>query len=164
MKKIACLFALPLWLYAHTLLMHVGDNDDGTLSIKGEFSTGESAAGALVKLKILGSEEILAQQRLPDSSELVLEIPKIPYEIILDGGPGHQVRREGIAPKGGFEKSEPKKNETSSDTMPLKAEEKKIPLALSLSLALAFILLLATIGISIYNTRLLLQKGEKRKA
>ncbi|NCB82310.1 MAG: hypothetical protein EOM38_07880 [Bacilli bacterium] len=164
MKKIVCLFALPLWLYAHTLVLHVGDNEDGTLSIKGEFSTGESAAGALVKLKALGSEEILMQQRLPDSSEVVLEIPHIPYEIILDGGPGHQAHREGIAPKGGFKQSEPKKSEASSSNAPLKAEEKKIPLALSFSLALAFVLLVATISISIYNTRLLLQKLENRKA
>ncbi|MBN1838672.1 MAG: hypothetical protein JW802_01360 [Campylobacterales bacterium] len=158
MKKIVWLLSLPLWMYAHTLLLHVGDNEDGTISIKGEFSTGEGASGALVKLKALGSEEILMQQRLPNSSEIVLEIPKTPYEIILDGGPGHQVHREGIAPKGGFAKN------TSVSSKNATPQTYTFPLALRVSLALALILLIATITISIYNTRLVIRSIEKKKA
>ena len=134
---------VPTLMCAHTLLLHVSDNDDDTISIKGEFSTGEGASGALVKLQALGSQEILLQQRLPDSSELVLSIPKVPYEVILDGGPGHQVSRKGIAPKDGFEKTAIK-NEPAS---PAKAMSQSVPLALSVCLGLAFVLLLSLIHI-----------------
>ncbi|AOO65636.1 hypothetical protein [Sulfurospirillum halorespirans] len=151
---------VPTLMCAHTLLLHVSDNDDDTISIKGEFSTGEGAPGALVKLQALGSQEILLQQRLPDSSELVLSIPKVPYEVILDGGPGHQISRKGIAPKAGFKKTATK-NESAS---PTKAMSQSVPLALSVCLGLAFVLLGGTLFISIYNTNRLLKKLNSAKS
>jgi len=151
---------MPTLMCAHTLLLHVSDNDDDTLTVKGEFSTGEGASGALVKLQALGSQEIVFQQRLPDSSELIVAIPKVPYEVILDGGPGHQVTRKGIAPKAGFEKTATK----SESAAPTKAMSQSVPLALSVCLGLAFVLLGATLFISIYNTNRLLKKLNAAKS
>jgi hypothetical protein len=163
MKKFilwAMVLILPTLMCAHTLLLHISDNDDDTITIKGEFSTGEGASGALVKLQAVGSQEILLQQRLPDSSELVLSIPNVPYEVILDGGPGHQISRKGIAPKAGFEKTAPQSEVAS----PSKAMSQSIPLALSVCLGLAFVLLGATLFISIYNTNRLLKKLNAAKS
>ncbi len=153
---------IPTLVWAHTLLLQVGDNDDDTLNIKGEFSTGEGASGALVKLRALGTQEILFQQRLPDSSELTVAIPKVPYEIILDGGAGHQVRRDGIAPKGGFEKSEAQKG-AATQARSSKPDSSSIPLALSVCLGVAFMLLGATIFIGIYNTDRLIRTLRSRE-
>ena len=35
-------------------------------------------------------------------SETTVAMPNVPYEIILDGGSGHTVTRQGIAPPEGF--------------------------------------------------------------
>lgn len=103
MKKIGLMLLLVgSWLYAHTLLVNVIDNGDDSMTVVGEFSTGELAAGALVRLESLVSGEVLFRQRLPEESELTLPIPSEPYQVVLDGGPGHQVVRRGIPPKEGF--------------------------------------------------------------
>lgn len=90
------------FLHAHTLMLQTNDEGDGKLLIKGVFSTGETAAGALVKLKTLHDGQIVFEQRLPTLGELIAPIPSAPYEIILDGGSGHTVTRQGIAPPEGF--------------------------------------------------------------
>ncbi|QDF28020.1 hypothetical protein [Halarcobacter anaerophilus] len=106
MKKIAVLILLltATIAQAHTLLMNVINNEDNTVTVVGEFSTGDSAAGALIRFESLLSGKILFKQRLPEDSELTAEIPKEPYQIVLDGGPGHTIVKEGIAPLEGFEK------------------------------------------------------------
>lgn len=90
------------WLHAHTLVLLVSDEGDGNILIKGEFSTGQLASGALVQIKALGNAQVLHEARLAEDGEMVVPIPGIPYEIVLDGGPGHTVSKEGIAPPGGF--------------------------------------------------------------
>ncbi|RXJ60356.1 hypothetical protein CRV04_04775 [Candidatus Marinarcus aquaticus] len=112
MKKLIALTALLLsiTLYAHTLLMNVMDNEDGTIVVMGQFSTGENAQGALVRLESLITGEILFKQRLPQESEITIEIPKEPYQIVLDGGPGHTIIKEGIEPVGGFSVKADKKD------------------------------------------------------
>lgn len=104
MKKIFIFLTicLSVSLYAHNLIVNVMDNGDNTITARGEFSTGEDAAGAMIRLESLISGNILFKQRLPQESELIINIPKEPYQIVLDGGPGHTIIKEGIAPIEGF--------------------------------------------------------------
>jgi len=164
--KILFLILTPIYLFGHSLVLNIFDNQDDTISVEGMFTTGESAAGALVKLESLDSEEIFFQERLSDNAEMIVEIPKFPYKIILDGGPGHRAEKEGIPPKGGFIKIE-----TKQEIKPLpKKEEKRSrsllqissSTAVTVSILLSFILLLATILISIKNTNKLMLELEKK--
>lgn len=104
MKKIFIFLTicLSVSLYAHNLIVNVMDNGDNTITARGEFSTGEDAAGAMIRLESLISGNILFKQRLPQESELIINIPKEPYQIVLDGGSGHTIIKEGIAPIEGF--------------------------------------------------------------
>ena len=45
MKKIFVFMFLSVSLFAHNLIMNVMDNKDNTITVIGEFSTGEDAAG-----------------------------------------------------------------------------------------------------------------------
>jgi len=104
MKKIFIFLTicLSVSLNAHNLIINVMDNSDNTITVRGEFSTGEDAAGAMIRLESLVSGDILFKQRLPQESELIVNIPKEPYQIVLDGGPGHTIIKDGIAPLEGF--------------------------------------------------------------
>lgn len=167
MKKlfeISLILFTPIYLFAHSLVLSLYDNNDGTISVVGEFNTGESAAGALVKLEAIHSGEILFQQRLTDD-EMVITIPKIPYKVILDGGEGHTQEKMGIAPQNGFEKVEEKKElktETKKEEKPSRnlMQISSSP-AVTISIVLAFVLLFATIFISIKNTNKLLKEIQK---
>ncbi|RBQ26428.1 hypothetical protein [Arcobacter sp. CECT 9188] len=164
--KIAIFLLTPLYIFAHSLVLYVDDNKDGTITIAGEFNTGESAAGALVKLESLHSGEILFQQRLTDD-EIIVDIPKIPYKIILDGGGAdHQEEKIGIPPPNGFDKVEEKvvKTEAKKEQKPNRSliQISSSP-AVTISIVLAFILLFATMLVSIRNTNKILKKLEDSK-
>lgn len=88
--------------HAHTLTLLIENQEDGTLVVRGRFSTGQSAAGAMVQIKSLISGNMLYAKRLPAESELTVTIPSEPYTIILDGGPMHQSFAKGPPPPGGF--------------------------------------------------------------
>lgn len=168
MKKlinILFLILTPIYLFAHSLVLNILDNQDDTISVEGMFNTGESAAGALIKLEALDSGEILFQQRLSDDTEMIVKIPKVPYKIILDGGPGHTAEKIGIPPKAGFEKIE--KIQTKQELKaPAKKEEKpnrnlmqiSSSTAVTVSIIFSFILLFATIIVSIKNTNKLINQ------
>ncbi len=89
-------------LFAHTPLLMLEDNDDGTLTVEGGFSTGAGAAGVdfYVKRKIDGS--IILQQKFPESSIIDITIPQEPYYLVFDGGPGHKIVKDGPEPPDGF--------------------------------------------------------------
>lgn len=160
MKKLINIIILvltPIYLFSHSLVLNVLDNQDGTISIEGEFNTGESAAGALVKIITLNSEEILFEQRLTDDKEMIIDIPKIPYKIVLDGGPGHTEEKMGIPPKGGFEKVEESKTKKEEKPSRNNMQISTSP-AITISIVFAFILLFATIIISIRNTNKILNQ------
>ncbi|NVJ54699.1 MAG: hypothetical protein HWD90_13525 [Campylobacteraceae bacterium] len=154
--KLIMILLLPATLYSHSLLLNIFDNNDGTITVEGMFNTGESAAGAFVKLKATNSGEILYEKRLPDSNELTIKIPKVQYQVFLDGGPGHTVIKEGIPPQGGFIKEEKKaKKNNNSKRMNTTISSSK---AVTISIVVAFILLFATIFISIRNTNKLVKE------
>ncbi|DAB33485.1 MAG TPA: hypothetical protein CFH82_10385 [Sulfurospirillum sp. UBA12182] len=165
-KMMIFMLLLPFYLYAHTLVLSVFDNGDDTINIKGMFNTGESAAGAMVRLEALSSHEVLFEQRLSDESELVTKIPEVPYIIILDGGPGHSTKHEGIPPKEGFKQEvkkqvKAKKPQEKPNRMSMKLSSS---VAVNVSILIAFILLFATIFVSVRNTnKLLLAIKESQK-
>lgn len=146
------IFLIPSFLYAHTLLLDVHNNDDNTITVEGSFSTGEGAVGAQIRLESLITEKILYKKRLPNESELTINIPKEPYKVILDGGPGHTIEKEGFAPIEGFSKEllEKKKVETIKQNRGFeRGTTTKILIG---GVLIAFLLILLTIFISIRNT------------
>ncbi|AFL69278.1 hypothetical protein Sulba_1999 [Sulfurospirillum barnesii SES-3] len=147
-------------LQAHTLLMNILNNDDNTLTVHGEFSTGELASGALIRLESLISGEVLFQQRLPESSELLIAIPKEPYQVVLDGGPGHTVVKEGFAPNEGF--SVTAKASQKGTLSQAQNGNKEWSMPMIFLLLGAGILMGLTLYFSYKNTRLILIELQKR--
>lgn len=96
--------------HAHTPLLTVDDNEDGTIYLEGGFSTGSSAAGSKILLKDK-SGKILWQGKLDESGCIeALKKPAVPYLVILDAGPGHVVEKEGpplTAAEGGGKEEKP---------------------------------------------------------
>lgn len=151
--KLLIMIVLPINILAHSLLLNVFDNEDNTITVEGIFNTGESAAGALIMLEALNSGEILFKQRLLDDSELTIKIPKEPYKIILDGGEGHTIVKDGIAPLNGFIKKETKEvKKKQKNENPRFSILPSSSMAVNVSIIIAFILLILTILISIRNT------------
>ncbi|RXJ68906.1 hypothetical protein CRV08_05570 [Halarcobacter ebronensis] len=160
--KVAIVALFPIYLYSHSLVLNLMDNEDGTITASGMFNTGESAAGAMVRILAIESQEILYEKRLPENSELTIPIPKVAYTVVLDGGPGHTVSKPGIEPQGGFIKEKMpkegknKKEQPSRTNMQISSSN-----AVTYSIIVAFLLLFATIFISIKNTNKLLQELKK---
>lgn len=105
MKKILIILSLVYTMsYGHQLLMNIFDNEDNTITVEGLYSSGQKTSGAMLRVESLISGEILFKKRFPQDGELIIKIPKEPYQVVLDGGPGHIVVEKGIAPKEGFSK------------------------------------------------------------
>ena len=156
-KKIISLFILiltPSYLLSHTLLLNVFDNEDNTMTIEGIFNTGQTAPGAQVRLESLVTGKLLYKKRLPDESELTIKIPNEPYQIVLDGGPGHQIIQEGIEPKEGFDTTLTAQSKTVKLSQP--RNTMGLPIEMIISVVVAFILIFITMILSIFNTRKLL--------
>ena len=82
--------------FAHTLFMTVEDNEDGTVTLQGMFSTG--AVGAWVEVRLENENgKVLWKGKTDDDGECTVKKPNVPYTIIMDfgPGPGHQAREEG---------------------------------------------------------------------
>jgi len=118
MKKILIILSLVYTMsYGHKLLMNVFDNEDNTITVEGLYSSGQKTSGAMIRVESLVSGEVLFKKRFPQESELIINIPSEPYQVVLDGGPGHIVVEKGIAPKEGFSKeiiAKMKKNRAST--------------------------------------------------
>jgi len=158
MKKIILFLSLTIGLFAHNLLLNVHDNGDNTITVAGEFSTGEDASGAMIRLESLVSGDVLFQQRLPKESELTVEIPKEPYQIVLDGGPGHTIIKDGIAPKEGFKEEVKAKNKQI--TAPKKAMNEWNNITI-IFFTICIILFMLAIYFSNKNTNKILQELRK---
>lgn len=137
MKKLLFVLIFVNSLFAHSLILNLIDNNDGTIQIIGGFNTGQNAVGALVKVESLVSGEILLSKRLPDESEITFKIPTEEYQVILDGGPGHTVIKKGIAPQGGF-----KKIAKVALTKNIKKESQSLTLPILWSLCVVFLFLI----------------------
>jgi hypothetical protein len=156
--NIILLILLPLSLYSHSLLLNIMDNKDGTILVSGAFDTGESAAGAMVKIQAINSDEILYQKRLDNEGELNLKIPKVPYQIILDAGEGEDIiAKDGIPPKEGFIVDTKKKKNTKGNS------DVSTSNAVIISIIIAFILLFATLFMSAKNTNALIRELQNNR-
>jgi len=89
-------------LFSHSLLLNVFDNEDNTIAVEALFSTGEPALGAQIRLESIIDGKVIYKKRFSNESELTIKIPTQPYLIILDGGPGHKIIKDGIPPLKGF--------------------------------------------------------------
>lgn len=99
---------LTISVSAHTPILSVEDNEDGTIYLEGGFSDGSSAAGVtilLVEDKSYESDHkdkdfykenlVLLRTKMDEYSELTLCKPNVPYLVVFDAGPGHVVEKEG---------------------------------------------------------------------
>ena len=95
----ACLvvvLVMNLQALAHTLYMTVEDNEDGTVTVQGMFSTG--AVGTWVEVRLEDENgRVLWKGKTDEYGECMFRKPGVPYTIIMDfgPGPGHQAREEG---------------------------------------------------------------------
>ena len=82
--------------FAHTLFMTGEDNENGTVTVQGMFSTGAIAASVEVRLED-EKGKVLWKVKTDDDGECTFKKPDVPYTIIMDfgPGPGHQAREEG---------------------------------------------------------------------
>ena len=145
----------PIIAFAHSLILSVIDNGDDTITIIGKFDTGALAEGAMVRLESESSGKVIFTERLPQESELTLAIPKEPYQIILDGGPGHISVKSGIPPRDGFAV------ETKKNAKTMKNEGWST--AMVVTIGTAFGLFLLTIYISMSNTKKIIEAISKAK-
>lgn len=105
MKKMfaaAVLLCTALTVFAHTPLLTVEDNGDGTIFVQGGFSNGSSAGGVKLYLTSVATGEKLWEGVFPEIGELDLDIPGEAYTVTFDAGPGHVVVKDGPPPPGGF--------------------------------------------------------------
>jgi len=165
-KKVHILLILiitaPSYLFAHSLLLNVFNNDDNTIQVEGTFSTGEPANGAQILLKSLVDKKVLYKKRLPLEGELTITIPKEAYEIILNGGPGHIIVKKGIAPIEGFQKTIDANTKNFLDTKSKNiTKQNSRDVIVTYGLSISFFLLFLTMIISILNTNKILKTLKK---
>jgi hypothetical protein len=100
---LACLL-IAVSASAHTPLLYIEDNEDGTIYIEGGFSDGSSAAGIPVRMEDADGNTlwkgVLDEFGVVEST-LIPEVE--PYYVIFDAGPGHVVTKEGIYPSAAVE-------------------------------------------------------------
>lgn len=82
-------------IYAHTPLLLVEDNGDGTLYAEAGYSDGSGASGMECRLEDPDGN-VLWQGKFDEFSSVEVEIPAVEkYFVVFDGGPGHSVKKEG---------------------------------------------------------------------
>ena len=87
---------LNLHAWAHTLYMTVEDNEDGTVTVQGMFSTGATGAGIEVRLED-EKGKVLWKGKTDADGECTFKKLGVPYTIIMNAGPGpgHQASEKG---------------------------------------------------------------------
>lgn len=125
LKRIVFLLGIIFFLlrglcFAHTPLLSVEDNKDGTITVVGGFSTGQDAAGVDILVKSKATAKILWKGKMPEDSQMDIKIPDEPYNVIMDAGPLHVVTKQGPPPPGGFSiVASKEKKETTGDSFGL---------------------------------------------
>ena len=99
MKKMLILLLVlsTAMVFAHTPLLLVEDNGDGTLYAEAGFSDGSGAQGIACRLEDEDGK-ILWEGKFDDFSSVEVDIPDVSkYFVVMDAGPGHVVKKEGPA-------------------------------------------------------------------
>jgi hypothetical protein len=93
--SVMVVFSLAGSVSAHTPLLYIEDNQDGTIYAEAGFSTGASAAGMPCRL-VDEDDNILWEGEFGEDSTLIIQKPDVdPYFVVFDGGPGHVVTKPG---------------------------------------------------------------------
>ena len=165
MKKILLSIYLLILsnLYAHTLIMNVLDNEDDTITIVGEFSTGQKAVDAMVRLEAMSNGNILFEKRLPDVGEFTIKIPQEDYQIVLDGGPGHQIVQKGISPIKGYTISNNQNDKNKKELSETITTKNKWSLPYIVLISVTLFLIGLTIYFSKKNTDKILQMIQENR-
>jgi hypothetical protein len=79
---------------AHTPLCSCYEIGGGTVICEGGFSDGSSAAGIEIRVEDKDGKE-LKSGKMDDFSEFEFQRPDVPYTVIFDAGPGHEVKIKG---------------------------------------------------------------------
>lgn len=82
--------------WAHSPILLIEDNHNGTMTVTGGFSTGQMGAGRSIQLRDRDSEKVLWQGTLNGQGELVCPKQATPYTVFFDGGPGHTLQKPGL--------------------------------------------------------------------
>jgi len=88
-----CLFCASAM--AHSVLLLVEDNKDGTIYIEAGLSTGGGAEGAGVILKDKESGKPILTTNIPAEGHLNVEQPKVPYTVTVRLSEGHEITKNG---------------------------------------------------------------------
>lgn len=83
-------------VHAHSLFLSLADIGDNTIELQGMYSTGQQAVQTPVKVYRAKDNKLIWQGETDDLGSCVFSRPDEPYEVELDGGPGHTVREDGI--------------------------------------------------------------------
>lgn len=84
----------PAQVLAHTPLCSCYEGGDGTVICEGGFSDGSSAAG--VEVRVVDEDgDVLTKGKMDEFSEFEFDKPEGSYKVILDAGPGHEVKIKG---------------------------------------------------------------------
>ena len=111
LKALIILLMLSCSVYAHSPLLLIEDNEDGTILVTAGFSNGQLAAGKPLQLKSQASGKVLWEGKLDQQGELTCPKQSEPYTVFFDGGAGHRIEKAGPQLQAG---------ETVSETLPHK--------------------------------------------
>lgn len=81
--------------HAHSPILLVEDNEDGTILVMAGFSNGNMAEGKPIQLKSQASGEVLWEGTLDEKSELLCPKQTEAYSVFFNGGAGHAIEKNG---------------------------------------------------------------------
>lgn len=92
---LALVLMVPVASQAHSPILLIEDNSDGTLLVMAAFSDGSSAAGKPIMLKSQATGATLWEGTLDPNGELLCPKQAEPYTIFFNGGAGHTLEKAG---------------------------------------------------------------------
>lgn len=98
---VTLLMLLPSLSDAHSPILLIEDNEDGTILVLAGFSNGNMAAGKQIQLKSQASGEVLWEGTLDQNSEVICPKQTEPYTVFFNGGAGHTIEKPGPLPQEG---------------------------------------------------------------
>jgi len=101
MSRFAMLTTLLLTSFAavaHTPFLLVSLTDDGQVRVETGFSDGSTGAGMPIEFLDLETGAVLSRHSVPEDGILLVSLPAVPYEVMLDAGEGHRVTKDGPLP------------------------------------------------------------------
>ena len=94
---VALVALTPFASQAHSPILLIEDNEDGTILVLAGFSNGNMAAGKPIQLKSQASGEVFWEGTLDENSELLCPKQTEPYSVFFNGGAGHTIEKAGPA-------------------------------------------------------------------